>query len=320
MGRKRRQNHSPIPKTELKEDISTLSQSLSEENIKTEPRQTIPEPQSTRPYDLGDLQYAVAHGFYDINQNFSNAEQPAIPQSFSNTQDQSFNNSPSLPQNNFPLADFSAMMFPNSEDPFAYPSQSADFNYNVLMKNVNSTETANFPFSTAPDGDRLPRNGFVPPSSTFMFAGNAVDSQTPAQDLDVQLLGPMPAYMMQGATLDSPLTPSMTLGSGRTTASGSPARMPPQMRSSRAESTTTKIYPTGAPNVNLDALLGGEEWNGLPADRSAMNGFVSANTMNVSDGSFRKRPGVQLPQATQQSGLQFQDLEPGVLGWGLEGF
>lgn len=295
---------------------------MQDQKLNIDGQSTLKTPQARHSFDLGDLQYANAHGFFDINQNYPNTQPPLVP-NFSTPQEQTFSGSPSLPQTNFPLADLSAMMFPNPEDPFAYPSQSTDLNYDMLMKNMNRAGTENFPFSMPMDGDRLQRNGFVPPSSTFMFTGGSGEQQTPTQDSDVQLLGPMPMYMMQGASsIDSPVTPSLQMSSGTGTTNGSPVR-PPQLQSSRNEH-NIKFYPTGPPNVNLDSLLDGEEWTGLPTDRSALNTFVSSNTVNVNDGMFRKRSAIgqqqHQRQQEQQQSLQFQDLAPGMLGWGLEGF
>jgi hypothetical protein len=325
-GRKRRQNPSPLPKREPTDDFSALSQTFQEEKLKIDTQSTLQESQSAQSFDLGDLQYANAHGFFDINQSYSNTPQQVAPPTFSTQQDQTFSGSPSLPQSNFPLADLSAMMFPNPEDPFAYPSQSTDMNYDLLMKSINRAGTGNFPFSAPMDGDRLQRNGFVPPSSTFMFARSG-EQQTPTNDSDVQLLGPMPMYMMQGASnIDSPVTPSLQMSSGTGTATGSP--VPAQQMQNGRNEHNVKFYSNGPPNVNLDSLLGGEEWTGLPADRSALNTFVSNNTVSMNDGMFRKRAMIAQQQQQQhlqqqdqqQQSLQFQDLAPGVLGWGLEGF
>jgi len=89
----------------------------------------------------------------------------------------------------------------------------------------------------------------------------------------------------------------------------------------------SRPFQSGAPNLNLDILLGGEEWTGLPPDRSAMGAYVSSSTVNANDGSFKKKPSLGVDgyqqgtgQQAQQQSVQFQDLEPGMLGWGLEGF
>jgi len=84
----------------------------------------------------------------------------------------------------------------------------------------------------------------------------------------------------------------------------------------------SKYFPTGTPaNMNLDALLGNEEWTGLPADRTPLEGggsYVSPAIAST-EGAFRSK-NAQGQQGGNGAGLQFGDLTPGMLGWGLEGF
>jgi hypothetical protein len=81
--------------------------------------------------------------------------------------------------------------------------------------------------------------------------------------------------------------------------------------------------------MNLDQLLGGEEWAGLPADRTGAGPNLNAF---ASPGPFTRRtlpgrgPGAAAAAAATASpgisaeGLTFGDLTPGMLGWGLEGY
>jgi hypothetical protein len=316
-GRKRRPNTTNPLKRDIK-DISTVSQVRPSElptlsaQSKTSPLPTSQKLPNTS-YDMGDLQYASAHGFFDIGQNYQSTPDRTISATFSPQQD-AFSQSPLISQSNFPLADLSSMMFPNPEDPFAYPSQSAEFNYETLLKGTNGNDAINYPFAPPTEKEQLPRTGFIPPSSTFMYAGGPSDQHMASQYEDVPLLGPMPAYMMQGSrNLDSPTTASLPISSNPT-ANGSPSQQ-------QMQNNDNKFFTNGVPNVNLDALLGGEEWNGLPADRNAMgSAFASSAPMN--EGPFRKTGGASSAQRqpNQQSSVQFQDLAPGMLGWGLEGF
>jgi hypothetical protein len=244
----------------------------------------------------------------------------AISPELSASREQAFVNSPPISQNTFPLADLSAMMFPNP-DPFAYPNQSTDFNYDMAMSNGTAADGAEFSYPTATNGEHIPRSDTT---SSFMYSSNSAEqSQQPPQynqDVDMRPIGTMPLYMMQTTSnTDSPVTPSLQLSSCSTPVNGSPMR-PQPMPSGRNEH-NVKFYQAAPPNVNLDTLLGGEEWNRLPEDRSAMNAFVSGSTVNLNDGAFRKRMAIgQEQQQGQQPPLQLQDLSPGMLGWGLEGF
>lgn len=311
--RKRRPNATHSLKRDINE-ISTAPQGKQPKlSTSTAQSQTPPQPLSQQPassYDLSDLQYATAHGFFDVGQSFQSTPDRTLNAAFS-PQQEVFSNSPSLPQSSFPLADLSSMMFPNPEDPFAYPSQSAEFNYETLLKSVNGNDAINYPFAPPTTKEQLSRTGFVPPSSTFMYGAGPADQQMSSQYEDVQLLGPMPAYMMQGSrNVDSPSTASLPLSSNPTT-NGSPSQQ-------QIQNDDTKFFTNGIPIVNLNALLGGEEWNGLPPDRNAM---ASAFNANINEGSFRKRGGTSTQrQQGQQPSVQFQDMAPGMLGWGLEGF
>jgi hypothetical protein len=272
-----------------------------------------------QPLTPSNIQYANAPGFYEMNPNYPPSPRAVKPE-LSASQEPPFVNSPPISLNIFPLADLSAMMFPNP-DPFAYPNQSTDFNYDIAMSNGTGAEGAEFSYPTAANGEPIPRSDS---SSGFTYANNSAEQpqQPPqySQDVDMQVIGTMPLYMMQNTSnTDSPVTTSLQLSSGSTPVNGSPMRQPP-LQNGRTEQ-NVKFYQAAPPNVNLDTLLGGEEWNGLPGDRSAMNAFVSGSTVNLNEGAFRKRTTVGQPQQQgQQAPLQFQDLSPSVLGWGLEGF
>lgn len=266
-----------------------------------------PAPINTLPqnFDLGDIQYADAHGFFDIRSpSLSSPSMQNFPPQVTPSKS-TFDNSPQLPEN-FPLADLSAMMFPNP-DPLAYPNQAgpnSDLNYESLFKNMTSANpscSAMFPTPSLPQSSS-DSAGFMPPSSTFMYGTSSNTNQPFSQDGDVPLLGPMPMYMMQGQPQSDQPDPA-------------PSAVAQQQQAQQA--IRNKYFPSGpSANMNLDALLGNEEWAGLPAGRAPVAGFVGTGVAST-DGAFRsKNPQTQ----GNEQGVQFEDLTPGMLGWGLEGF
>jgi hypothetical protein len=300
--------------------------------------------------DLGDLQYANAHGFFDLSTDFTvpNGTTPSLSSGYSQQQDSVFSASPQQninDQQSFPLADLSAMMFP-SADPFAYPNQPSgtDQTYDNLLKNLGNNPS--FPFPAQLEALRMQRingssNGFVPPSSTFMFAATNGNEQHSPHDADVQLLGPMPMYLMQGGSSQQHQQQNQQIqhdfaGHANNNPSSSTPPTPSianTMQQPRTQAATNKYFPnTGPPNMNLDQLLGGEEWAGLPTDRTGPGPNINAF---VSPGPFTRRTvpghGPGSVPATMNSaalggdvsgvgGLTFDDLTPSQLGWGLEGF
>lgn len=237
--------------------------------------------------------------FYDLAQSMTmdTGSTPSLSSGISARQE-SFPTSPSnFADQSFPLADLSAMMFP-SADPFAYPNQTAApaQTYNNLLKNLG--DDPSFPFPATLDELRMQRdagsNTFVPPSSTFMFGdGNGMDGQS--NDNEVQLLGPMPAYMMQGGAAP------------RNNENSSFGQMQQQYRGQ----TQSQMYGNPATNMNLDQLLGSEEWAGN-------NGLGSIASMLGSSGSFAPKMAGGSSVMTGQDRVSFDDLNPGSLGWNLD--
>ncbi|KAF2665000.1 hypothetical protein BT63DRAFT_417543 [Microthyrium microscopicum] len=324
---------SPSPSRELKQESQTHTPNLS----------SVPNPMQPQNFDLADLQYANAHGFYEPMATFSPSSQGP------NT----FTNSPTVPENYQPgLADLSAMMFPNP-DPFAYPTNQpagSDASF-PAYKALDSSSYVPYSPSTAPNmrlhnlaGPHLngsSSNSFVPPSSTFMMHSGGPDSRSMDNEGDVALLGPMPMYLMQG---DSYINGTNTARPTTTTTNGTPITTTAQPVNGSGATVipiTTggaqheahvamrnKYFPTGAPGpMDLDALLGNEEWAGLPADRAPM--YVSP-AVGAPEGAFRRKQilhaqngspsALPVGQNGQGMGLQYDDLTPGMLGWGLEGF
>ena len=293
--------------------------------------------------------------FFNLGSDFAaaNATTPSLSSGYSQQQDSSFSTSPQQDlndQQSFPLADLSAMMFP-SADPFAYPNQPSgtDQTYDNLLKNLGSNPS--FPFPAQLEALRMQRingsnNGFVPPSSTFMFASSNGTDQTSPHDADVQLLGPMPMYLMQGGSAQQHQHQQNQqlqhdFASPSASCPTTPSLANTIHRQPRSQAATNKYFPgNGPPNMNLDQLLGGEEWAGLPTDRTGPGPNINAF---VSPGPFARRtlpgqgpgaipaPAVSAAQATNINGngngngngvqgLTFDDLTPGQLGWGLEDF
>lgn len=138
---------------------------------------------------------------------------------------------------NVPLPDVSAMMFP-STDPFAYPNQPMttfenNNPQNFADKSESSPTIANLPFQTS-GVDMKPHLSAYSPSglSNVQMAPRRPD------DNNVQLYGPMPMYLVQGAQLAG--------AQGQRAFRPAPNPQQPQM--------------PGSDNMNFEDIFGGEEW------------------------------------------------------------
>lgn len=168
-----------------------------------------------------NAQYSNARGICDVNQEFSTPVTPSFAYAFSlPMQESSFPGTTLSDNPTFPLADMSSMMFPNP-DPFAYPNQQsgANTNYDVLLKNLQTNQ----PFS----GPANNSNGFMPPEQqhgTILFQDpqQHFQHQPSSQEVDVQLLGPMPMYMMQGTSSGVPYNVYEHMVSGTLTPPSAP--------------------------------------------------------------------------------------------------
>ena len=162
---------------------------------------------ASQSFDYGDLQYTSLHGFFSLNQTLTPQSAPTpflsgFPQS---QPDLAFSTAPrEVYDNNFPLTDLSTVMFP-SPDPLAYPNQASatDQLYESMLRDLGND--ASFPFPAQLEALRnQPINGsspgFVPLSFTFMFNGTNSGEQNINPETDVQLLGPMPMYLIQGSS------------------------------------------------------------------------------------------------------------------------
>lgn len=265
-------------------------------------------------YNLADMQYVNSNGFFDLDNMIQTPDSLSI--SYSPTT-RSFNDASPTIIDNFPLADLSAMMFPNP-DPLAYPTQQTDnnnVNFEALFKDMAQDAGSMNTFAGTMSMQNNP-SGFIPPSS-YMYQSS--DNQM-SQEGEVPLLGPMPMYMMQGGSIthDQP-TPSSggTASPNQYTINNQPQNSydTPQITQRNG------VYQSNHPrNIQLDSLLGNEEWNGLPADRIAGAGsFVNPQLGRV-DGSFTGKQEQAAPSPEQNGQIQFGELAPGTHGWGLEGF
>lgn len=134
---------------------------------------------------------------------------------------------------NVPLSDISTMMFP-SADPMAYPIQP--------MTTFEDSQLQNFGYrhkSPSPAEIAFRAAGVDMKPSPPTFGGPGIMSNPPHSvqrhsDSEVQLLGPMPMYLMQGAR----------------------QRAMQQPNTSHAP----LIPPLDSANLNFDEIFGGEEW------------------------------------------------------------
>jgi hypothetical protein len=241
-------------------------------------------------------------------------------------------------EQNFPLADISAVMFP-SADPVEYPNQNATTgqSYEDILKSLANDPS--FPFPTTLNELRMQRaagsSTFVPPSSTFMFSNGDGNDQNQIYDNDIQLIGPMPAYMMQG----SPFTGQQ----GSSNNSGNDTvNTPTDFTAQFLNQQGNHILSTGqssVANMNLDQLLGGEEWEGLnqnpgyaatipqmfASQASGANAFqrqTSQPTSSTGTNLNSARTSADLNDRSQfnTKNVSFDDLNPGVLDWNLGGY
>jgi len=151
-----------------------------------------------------------------------------------------------------------------------------------------------------------------------------------SQDGEVPLLGPMPMYMMQGDSntrnsntptsstfppaTSSPLHSNSSINGHQNHPFGTPQHHNLQRN---------KLYSSNHPrNIQLDSLLGNEEWNGLPADRIPGAGAYVNPQSGAREGPFTGKIGGAASHVTTVANgqVQFGDLTPELLGWGLEGF
>lgn len=142
-------------------------------------------------------------------------------------------------QRNFqqPFGDLGAMMFP-SADPFAYPNQ-------AMMSFDNLQQKSGF------------MGNSIDTSVPTMFIGGGANVSSPYDNLEGQLFGPLPPYLIQtqpGANMSQ-----MDM-------SGIPGFNPQEMRSH------TGLTPGVGVNVNFDDLFAGgnDEWNSMLGDQVYM--------------------------------------------------
>jgi hypothetical protein len=139
---------------------------------------------------------------------------------------------PSFGNNGTGVPELAAMMFP-SDDPFAYPNQPMSF----------------FENSQGMDPGFSPLVDHSPNGTMFTAETNSNDS--PQYDMEAQLFGPMPPYMMQGQA--ATVAPQQHLN---------------DLTMAGLNVNPDEIYQqhpsTGlTPGVNMDEIFSGEAWNSL---------------------------------------------------------
>jgi hypothetical protein len=136
-----------------------------------------------------------------------------------------------------PFGDLGAMMFP-SADPFAYPNQ-------AMMSFDNLQQKPGF------------MGNSIDTSVSNMFIGGRANVSSPYDNLEGQLFGPLPPYLMQTQPgIDMP----------RMDMSGIPGFNPQEIRGH------TGLTPGVGVNVNFDDLFAGgnDEWNSMIGDQVYM--------------------------------------------------
>ncbi|KAF2744844.1 hypothetical protein M011DRAFT_448672 [Sporormia fimetaria CBS 119925] len=141
---------------------------------------------------------------------------------------------------NVPLSDVNAMMFP-STDPFAYPNQP--------MTTFENSRPQDFREEASPSVEAMPFGASSDAAhNNGGFATGVMPTMGPRRpaDNDVELVGPMPMYLMQGAQQQGP------------------RRFPPRTTPHNPHLVNTPE--TGA--FSFDDLMGGEEWANTFMDQS----------------------------------------------------
>ena len=281
----------------------------------------------------------MSHPFEMLQRNnpdIAMASPSTLTSGLSQTQD-SFPASPvDQKEQSFPLADISAVMFP-SADPVEYPNQNAAAgaqSYDDILKSLASDPS--FPFPTSLNELRVQRAAgagtFVPPSSTFMFNNGETNDQNQIFEADMQLLGPMPAYMMHGGGFAQ---------GGNSSGNNGGVNTPTDFTSQFLNQAGTHVFTPGGGsnpvnNVNLDQLLSGEEWSNLNQNAGYGSMMQQQNmfgnpTTNVtsnfgsapaSEKGNSARTSTEIHDRSQVGGknVSFDDMNPGVLGWNLGGY
>jgi hypothetical protein len=146
-----------------------------------------------------------------------------------------------------------------------------------------------------------------------MFNNGNSNDQTQSHEGDVQLLGPMPAYLMQGGPSAPQQLGTQTNGNSNANSYGFGSN---QFQSGQSQ---PQIYATNATNMDLDQLLGGEEWGG--AGLGSMNAVLGGPTGTFT-GKLAREAGTSSTPSTgpQSQGVTFDDLNPGSLGWNLDNY
>jgi len=331
ISKKRRQDPSPrhlTVDTKPSESNLTSQQPADPRRSNTFPQQSSPTAFSTSAPQLEALtyQFSPSQGLFDVPPPLSPSTAVSTPTLSSglSQQPESFPMSPTnFTDPNFPLADLSSVMFP-SADPFAYPDQNMPpaQSYDQIAKNHNQSMFGYVGGARFQHGT----NGINTPNAYLML--NGIAEQSPAQESDVQLLGPTPFYLMQGnPALQQSTQPQMN---GRMSDQAAFAGQGNGAQAFQNQNQDfSKNFANGGlgnlhvPNMNLDQLLGGEEWVGLDRTTSGMGTCAGPSTAANNDCSaFRPK---QMPQPSglgvhDGDGMPYEELVPESLNWSIDGY
>jgi len=221
-------------------------------------------------------------------------------------------------------------MFP-SADPFAYPDQNMPpaQSYDQIAKTFNQSFLGYPSTPTYPKILTTSTNDTTQTPFLFADATPTTGTEPNPQDSDIQLLGPTPFYLLQGngnamMTQPSAAPPHPGFTTAAATAPGkdgavAPFAPDPAFPSYLSASAANNVALVGGlanpppalhvPNMNLDQLLGGEEWVGLDRTTSGMGG--GTNLGAVVEGLPLQRGG--------EDGLRFEAVGMERFGWSGEG-
>ena len=346
MTRKRRQETSPHT-SDIHHDAKPSAQILKDQTSEPRRANTYPQPSnqstfipnpSTQPLDPNSFQFPASHALLDNPQQGSpspntSSTTPSLSSGLSHQAD-SFPMSPmSFTDPHFPLADISSVMFP-SADPFAYPDHNMPpaQSYDQIAKTFNQSFFGYAGTPTYPKILTTGANNTTQAPFLFNEATPTTGTEPNLQDSDIQLLGPTPFYLLQGngnammtqpSAAATPPHPSFTSAAAPcedgNTSSAAPFATDPSFPSYLSSSAATNVALVGdladrqpalhVPNMNLDQLLGGEEWVGMARTTSGMGGGLHLGTTVE---------GLPLQRGTED-GLGFETVGMERFGWGGEG-
>lgn len=203
------------------------------------------------------------------------------------------------------LPDMSAMMFP-SADPFAYPNQPMTTFENTAHFNQfqPKSESGGFPLSEPssarnsgifPNGAGFSGMGASASASPSMNNGAIGTPNSGSGDLDAQLFGPMPMYLMQGSQhgmLNSQPLPTAQSQGQPQAMNGGLARGGAQQQHGGASLGEAFGGNNASTGFQLDDIFNGDEWTNAFVDSgfaggAGLGGMNGMTGMGMGMGGFR---------------------------------